>query len=211
MFTYKKSSCNSSFTAVPTCCEPAALLSAGLCLQESSVSLFVLLAQSCSLGFLPATQANIPAVVQGAPRYLPACAFLCFHLLAVCIPQKIFLSTFPQQTFLGWFLDSQERAQSGTFLLPRTKLWAAGLALSLSFPRQGWLHFTWQLKRVSGDSPEQCFPRFQPHRTVRARHTAPEESGSGGNIPARPPPGMGHQSQSQPGLPGVAKGTAASH
>lgn len=45
MFTYKKSSCNSSFTAVPTCCEPAALLSAGRCLQESSVSLFVLLAQ----------------------------------------------------------------------------------------------------------------------------------------------------------------------
>ena len=102
--------------------------------------------------------------------------------LAVHTPQEIFLLTFLQQTFLGWFSASKDQAQSSIFLLHKPQMWAAVLALPLSFPSQDWLLFTWQLTRVSGDLPEQCFPRFQPCCTLQAQHSSLEESSSGGNV-----------------------------
>lgn len=137
VFTYKNSSCNSSFTAVPTCCEPAALLSAGLCLQESSVSLFVLLAQKLFFWLPTCNPGQHPSRGARSSKIPPSLRLSVLPPSCCLYSQKISRLTFPQQTFLGWFLDSQERAGSGTFLLPRTKLWGAGLALSLSFPRQG--------------------------------------------------------------------------
>lgn len=119
------------------------------------------------------------ALVLGAPRLLPACASLCFHLLVLLLfvfPKRRSFQPFHNRPSLAG-AQTAKRGQNQT-LLHRTKSCITDLALS--FPWQAWLCSTRQLTRVSGDSPE----------SVPLRHACPAYCTKGEMLrrqhPARP-------------------------